>query len=432
MPGGHTKMITRQLIAVSVMLGLALYTHAATQSDFPVSVRDSLQSNPVIAYNNIHDQFLTVWSDIRYKSKTDVDIYGRILDARGKVITADIPISVAKGGQARSAIAFDHINSRYLVVWTDWRNAAHIDSDIYGQFIGHDGRLIGKNFSISSRRISQKQPAVAFDPDNKRFLVAWKDDRENKLEKLFARFIDADGRLIGKEFAVARGEGKQDRPSLKYDYKRKRFLVVWRDIVDEVQYLNTTLEGKGIFSTFIKDEHHVASPGVLIDTEEDACLPPSLYAASYSPENDVFLVAWTTARDYQKMGLDVYAAIIRASDGQRIGKAFPVAVEKDYQEFPSVIYNRKQKRFLVTWYDLRRDQRALNMDIYARYIAPDGKMSEEFIMTDRDAPGIRRFPAIAYSDKSATALLLWEDSRKKTNKKNYQRIFARVFDGKQQ
>lgn len=422
-------MKTRLLFVMIMVPGLIYQSVASSNDDFPLSLRDSLQSNPVLAYDNVHDRFFTVWSDVRYRSKTDVDIYGRILDANGKVITDDIPISVAKGGQAKSAVTFDHINKRYLVVWADWRNAAHIDSDIYGQFVGHDGRLIGDNFAVSSRRISQKQPSVAFDPDKKRFLVAWKDDRENNLEKLFARFIDADGKLLGREFAVAKGEGKQDRPSLRYDYKRKRFLVVWRDIVDEKQYLNTTLEGKGIFSAFIKDKHHVATPGILIDTEEDACLPPSLYAASYSPEDDVFLVAWTTARDYQKLGLDVYAAIIRASDGKRIGDAFAVAVEKDYQEFPSVIYDRKQGRFLVAWYDLRRDQSALNMDIYARYITADGKMSEEFIMTDRGAPGIRRFPAIAYSDKSATALLIWEDSRKKTNKKNYQRIFARVLDG---
>lgn len=78
-----------------------------------------------------------------------------------------------------------------------------------------------------------------------------------------------------------------------------------------------------------------------------------MYAASYSPDEDLFLVVWTTARDYQKMGLDVYGAFIRASDGQHIGKAFPIAVKNDYQEFPSVTFDQKQQRFLVIWYDLR-------------------------------------------------------------------------------
>ncbi len=235
--------------------------------------------------------------------------------------------------------------------------------------------------------------------------------------------------MLDNEFLIAKGEGKQDRPSLVYDPKRKRFLVVWRDIVDEQQYLSTTLEGKGIFAAFIQNSSDDAKSGILIDTEEDACLPPSLYAASYSPEDDLFLVVWTTARDYQKMGLDVYGALVRGSDGKHIGKAFSIAVKNDYQEFPSVIFDQKQQRFLVIWYDLRRDQSAKNMDLYGRYISPQGEMSKEFLMTDYEAPGIRRFPAIAYSQKSGTTLLLWEDSRKKTSTKNYQRIYARVFPG---
>lgn len=152
-----------------------------------------------------------------------------------------------------------------------------------------------------------------------------------------------------------------------------------------------------------------------------------MYAASYSPDEDLFLVVWTTARDYQKMRLDVYGAFIRASDGQHIGKAFPIAVKNDYQEFPSVTFDQKQQRFLVIWYDLRRDETAKNMDIYGRYISPQGDMSEEFLMTDPGAPGIRRYPAVAYSQKSETALILWEDSRKKTPTKNHQRIYARIF-----
>jgi hypothetical protein len=353
------------------------------------------------------------------------------MDAQGKPISKDIAISNHKGGQGRSSVAFDPVNHHYLVVWTDWRNANNIDSDIYGQLLNFDGNPIGSNFSITNLRTSQKQATVAYDHDKQRFLVAWKDDRLANSEKLYGRFISHQGKLLDNEFLIAKGEGKQDRPSLIYDPKGKRFFVVWRDIVDEQQYLSTTLEGKGIFAAFVHDSDNNAEPGILIDTEEDACLPPSPYAASYSPEDDLFLVVWTTARDYQKMGLDVFGALVRARDGKRIGDAFPIAVKNDYQEFPSVIFDQKQQRFLVIWYDLRRDQTAKNMDIYGRYISPQGEMSKEFLMTDHGAPGIRRFPAIAYSHKSETTLLLWEDSRKKTSTKNYQRIYARVFPGHQ-
>jgi len=419
----------RYYLSALLLLMQSAQVMASTPADFVVSERDSLQSLPTVAYNSTHDQFLITWSDVRYNSKTDVDIYGRILDAQGKPVSNDIVISDHKGGQGRSSVVYDHINQHYLVIWTDWRNAESIDSDIYGQLLNYNGEPIGENFAITNLRTSQKQAVVAFDPDKQRFLIAWKDDRLRGSEKLYGRFINHQGKLLDKEFVIATGEGKQDRPSLFYDPKRKRFLVVWRDIVDEQQYLSTTLEGKGIFAAFVQDSENNARPGILIDTEEDACLPPSLYAASYSPEDDLFMVVWTTARDYQKMGLDVFGALVRASDGKRIGDAFPIAAEKDYQEFPSVIFDQKQQRFLVIWYDLRRDQTAMNMDVYGRYISPKGEMSNEFLMTDQDAPGIRRFPAIAYSQKSATTLLIWEDSRKKTSTNNHQRIYARIFRG---
>jgi hypothetical protein len=203
--------------------------------------------------------------------------------------------------------------------------------------------------------------------------------------------------------------------------------VVWRDIVDEQQYLTSPLKGKGIFAALVDPENTSQGQSNLIDMEEDACLPPSLYAASYSPEEDVFLVVWTTAREYQKKGLDVYGAFVQAENGKRRGPAFPIAVESDYQEFPSVVYDQRHKRFLVVWYDLRRDQTALNQDVYGRYISSTGLPSEEFIISDNRANGIRRYPAIAFSSKSETSLVIWEDSRKKTKNLHSQRIYGKIW-----
>lgn len=406
----------------------------STQRDFAVSKADSVQSRPTVAYDANHDRFLVTWTDARNHPGNSVDIYGRIIDARGTPVTGDFPIARNKGGQGTSSVAFDPLNNRYLVAWADWRDALSIDSDIYGRLVNADGTMHGKEFVIANRRVSQKQPAVAFDPARRRFLVVWKDDRGKGAEQLYGRFIDTRGRLLAEEFKVAEGAGRQDRPSLHYDPKRKRFMVVWRDIVDEHQYLNTPLNGKGIFAALIDPDSGPRGPGNLIDTEEDACLPPSLYAAAYAPGEDLFLVVWTTARQYLKtapdgkrtMGLDVHGAFVRADNGKRQGRAFPIAVGADYQEFPSVVYDPNKDRFLVIWYDLRRDPSARNQDVYGRYITPKGKRLEEFLISDSKMPGIRRYPAVAFSPKSNTWLVLWEDSRHKTSTTHSQRIYGRV------
>ncbi len=421
--------------AVLLFLGSTLVVGSPlTQRDFAISKAESLQSRPTVAYDANHDRFLVTWTDARDRATNGGDIYGRIIDVRGKPVSGDFPIARGKGGQGTSAVAFDPLNNRYLVVWADWRNATNVDSDIYARLVNADGTLHGKEFPITGRRISQKQPAVAFDPAHRRFLVVWKDDRGKEAEQLYGRLIDTRGQLLADELKVAKGAGKQDRPSLHYDPKRKRFLVVWRDIVDEHQFLTTPLNGKGIFAALIDPERGPQGPGNLIDTEEDACLPPSLYAAAYAPGADLFLAVWTTARDYQKsapdgkrtMGLDVYGAFVRADNGKRQGRAFPIAVGADYQEFPSVAYDPNQDRFLVIWYDLRRDARAVNQDVYGRYITPKGKLTDEFLISDFQSPGIRRYPAIAFSPKSNTSLVLWEDSRHKTTTTHSQRIYGRV------
>lgn len=422
----------KQILIMCFMLSCVHVASAANtlaqQADFPISVRNSFQSRASFGINNQDGQYLVTWSDITPNSRTDVDVYGLILDATGKAVSKDIGISTGNMGQALTAVAFDNINKRYLVIWSDWRKARAIDSDIWGQFINTDGSLHGGNFVISETRdVSQKDSTIAFDPSRQLYLVVWKDSRRGGMEKLRGRYINSKGKPKGGEFDIALGEGKQDRPSLYYDPKRKRFLVIWRDIVDDNLEKTTLLRGKGIFSSFIDPAiTHKAKPGKLIDMEDDACLPTSLYAAAYSPEDDVFMVAWTTARDYQKLGLDSFGAIIRADSGNLTSKPFAIARTNDYQEFPTVTYDSRNKRFLAVWYDLRRDHSALNADIYGRFIGPTGKMSSEFVISDLNMRGAKRFPIVAYNEKKDAYLILWQDQRNKTPDQRYVKIYGKL------
>lgn len=424
-------MLIRFLILCFLSNGVHVANAANTtdkQGDFPVSARDSFQSRTSIGINAQDGHYFVTWSDITAKSTTDVDVYGLILDATGKAISKDIAIASRAKGQALTAVAFDNINRRYLVIWSDWRKATAIDSDIWGQFVNTDGSLHGGNFVISEvRGVSQKDSTIAFDPSRQQYLIVWKDSRRGGMEKLRGRYINSTGKPKGNEFDIALGEGKQDRPSLYYDPKRKRFLVIWRDIVDDNLEKTTLLRGKGIFSSFIDPATpHKAKPGKLIDMEDDACLPTSLYAAAYSPEDDVFLVAWTTARDYQKLGLDSFGAIMRADSGSLIKKPFAIARTNDYQEFPTVTYDGRNKRFLAVWYDLRRDHSARNTDIYGRFISPAGKMDDEFLISDINMRGTKRFPIVAYNEKQDAYLVIWQDQRNKTAQKRYVKIYGKL------
>ncbi len=103
-----------------------------------------------------------------------------------------------------------------------------------------------------------------------------------------------------------------------------------------------------------------------------------------------------------------------------------IASEIDYQRAPSVGYDSNQNRFLVVWYDLRRLPTGRDMDIYGKFVSVAGDVTDEFLVSDEGAPGIRRYPAVAYSPKSDAFVILWEDERLRDNNHLNRRIFGRV------
>jgi len=389
-------------------------------SSFQLSQAEALQARPAIAYDPGNDRFFSTWHDFRNKATTSLDVYGRIVDARGGPVTADIPVTRSKGSQAFSAVAFDPANERYLVVWTDWRDVADVDSDIYGRFINADGTPYGDEFPVSARRgISQKFPNLAFDPVRQRFLVLWVDARNAQVDKVYGRYLDADGRPLGEEFPVALEGNYQDYPSLMFDPRHDRFVVVWRDTrnvaIDRLE--------KAVYGRFIDAAGGPSGASFRIALEKEGCSPLSLRAVSYAPGDDAYFVAWSSGRNYSEIlpstggysdrqrGLDVYGAFISVKDGSFRKGPFPIASEIDYQEVPSVSYDPAGNRFLVVWYDFRRPPTGRDSDIYGRFVTPKGEMSKEFLISENRAIGTRKFPTVAYSPQSSRFLVLWEDGR---------------------
>jgi len=140
------------------------------------------QSKPASAFDPINDRYLVVWTDYREKNTKGADIYGRLFKKDGtgvSLLGGDIAISVADGDQTEARVAFDPQNQRYLVVWTDGRSGR---ARIYGQFLDKDGNLLGGNFQISRSSpsgsvqfYSQMSPDVIYNAVAKTFQVLWLD-----------------------------------------------------------------------------------------------------------------------------------------------------------------------------------------------------------------------------------------------------------------
>jgi len=423
------------LIAISAAM---IIGSPAAGADFPVSEGDGMQNRPTIAYDENGDRFFLAWYDWRNRATTGFDIYGRIVDGSGKTLTGDIPITVAKRSQGNPAIAFDTVNDRTLVLWSDWRDAKDIDSDIYGRLFNRDGSPYGEEFRVAAQRgVAQKTPNLAFDPGRERFLVVWKDSRYDK-DKIFGRFVGVDGAPQGDEFPLSLEGNAQDSPSVLFDPRKDQFLVAWRD----VNPVGKDRWEKSVIGSFVDAGRGPSSKSFLIAYEKTGCTPLSLKSASFSPKDNYYFVAWSSGRNYHNTmplserrdnrpgyddrptGLDVYGAFISVDDGSVRGEEFKIASEIDYQEMPSVAYDPNKDRFLVVWYDLRRPPTNQNNDIYGRFITPKGTMSEEFLVSDELATGPRQLPTVAFSPRSDAFLVLWEDGREGRGKNI--RIYGRA------
>ena len=423
------------MMVLAMMPGaVAAQTEPPAHPDFVVSQATDLQANPALAHDPKRDRFLSTWQDFRNKPDSSIDIYGRIVDGRGNPVTGDLPITRAKGSQGFSAVAFDPVNDRYLVVWTDWRNALDVDSDIYGRLIDVDGTPSGDEFVIAAERgVSQKFPNLAFDPVRQRFLVLWVDNRAVQIDKIFGRFVGARGDLQGEAFPVAPDGDYQDSPSLLFDQSRDQFFVAWRDTWSAAP---EDLD-KAVYGSLVDAGRGPDGSSFLIALEKDGCVPLSLNAASKAHGEDFYFIAWSSGRNYFEMmpnegypdrqrGLDVYGAFVDVADGSLRKAPFMIASEIDYQRAPSVGYDSNQNRFLVVWYDLRRLPTGRDMDIYGKFVSVAGDVTDEFLVSDEGAPGIRRYPTVAFSPKSDAFVVLWEDERLRDDNHLNRRIFGRV------
>lgn len=148
-----------------------------------------------VAWNSKSNQFLVVWQDGRDPDPTNTDIYGRLVSAGEAMLGDDFRIS---GPGATSAeffadVAWSSTANRYLVVWTDYRNGATRDTDVYGQRLSATGAMLEDDFRVSGPGATAYDgaPQVASNGTTQH-LVVWEDGRNDA-----ARGFDIYARLAG-------------------------------------------------------------------------------------------------------------------------------------------------------------------------------------------------------------------------------------------
>lgn len=182
-----------------------VHTLAQRHTDpFPVAALGDRQEIPQVAFNPATNEYLAVWEDQR--NGVDADIYGQFFNADGSLKGDNFEICTTTGHQYWPRLAFDPSNSRYLIVFEDWRNPDN--GDIRGIFVNTDGTfydppgfdVADHTFGICTHEANIYTCSVAFNLEFMNYLVVWGDCRNDPTNwtgaDVYGQLVAADGTLL--------------------------------------------------------------------------------------------------------------------------------------------------------------------------------------------------------------------------------------------
>jgi hypothetical protein len=130
------------------------------------------QTTPVVALDPVSGDFLLAWAD----GGGNPGIRAQRVKFSGVPGGAVVPIEATAGANARPAIAYEPWQARFVVAWEDNR-AGGPNWDVWGQFVGIDGSAWGSNFPIASKVGANAGVALAADPVTPHGLAAVEDSQ---------------------------------------------------------------------------------------------------------------------------------------------------------------------------------------------------------------------------------------------------------------
>ena len=182
---------------------------------------------PAVAVDGLTGNYLVVWEE--ETSVAEYDIRGQLLSAGGSLVGGSIAISTWSNDQLEPEVAFAATANTYLVVWEDHHWGTGADPDIYGQRVGADGIPIGGNLGVSWDGGNDRlDPAVAYFPAAKEFMVTWEYEYSAGDHDVYRRRVATNGGLVEDEVAVA-ASGYNERVPAHAAAGDLGFLTVWED-----------------------------------------------------------------------------------------------------------------------------------------------------------------------------------------------------------
>ena len=135
-----------------------------------------------VAWDWTNDRFLVVFGEFQ-----GTNIWGQWVSTSGQLIGSNFPIVTGLANPANPYVAYSGIDQAFVVVWRE-------GNDIMGQMLAEDGSPAGQPVGLT-QGTAAGDPVLAYNLNTGEFLVAWSDNRNlaQGQQDIFAQMIDITG-----------------------------------------------------------------------------------------------------------------------------------------------------------------------------------------------------------------------------------------------
>jgi hypothetical protein len=301
------------------------------------------EHTPAVAYNYAHKEYLVVWSNEWPGGGRD--IYARRVSESGQVLSW-FSVTTGANKRLRPAVAYNHTNDQYLVVWMQEVSASVYE--VWGRIIPWNGPGTNADFKIISwANRSFWVPRVAWNSIRNEYFVVW-------------NAFDTSGGLPGVPSDIAGYRVSYDgvvqnpgSPSILTTYASPHQVDIAYNLATNEYFIafvvvhTTATSGNDIYGLRVNwDGTPVGSLIAIYQDDYAGGRKHQNAPAVATNEQDKYMVVWE--HEYAYDDHDIYAREYNAN-GTPVGSSFTIASWTEDDTVPDVAANGASREWLVVW-----------------------------------------------------------------------------------
>jgi hypothetical protein len=266
-----------------------------------------------------------------------------------QVIGSTIRMVIHLNSQRDPIAAFDTLNNRYFVAWTQTND--DITYRVQGQLFDSHGNTLTDIFNFAASTTARLSD-VTYNSVTREFLVSWISDKT-----LVTRQLTADARSAGPNIVIAKFDPKWSVNSFHVIFNKtlNEYLAVYdltRGLRSEIFLQRLDHFGKPVRKPFIQAGNKFINP-----------------RAGYDPESNRYLLAW----EGQDTGFSRILYRIFNAFLQPLEKSIDLKSASHEEVLPRIVYHPQRRTFYLFFQD------CFSCDpLRVRAISPEGDQGESF------------------------------------------------------